>query len=333
MKGKDMKQQLRTIWGKVLAIFFLLTLAAVFCSNVEAQEMIRNGGFEDDSEWLVYDMGSNEPSEAVFGYAERVPTFGEGGCLRVFGGPSGYTNILVWQEVELIGGVEYKINAAFLDLTDDNLPEPEGFWSQIYLSEEEPIDGTDWTPPAGSNSEVYLGFNSWSGCSGSGIDGTYAADACDGKNESVFVAPGDSGKPVLIFLGVKTGVWGSQLSFDVAIDNFSLMGPNETSVDSDNPSHPIDFLLEQNYPNPFNAETTISYSLPAGSGSIAVQLKIYDLFGRVVATLVEQTQLPGSYQVRWDGADDNGQLLASGVYIARLSTAHAGKTIKLMSLK
>ncbi|MBN1478783.1 T9SS type A sorting domain-containing protein [candidate division KSB1 bacterium] len=324
-----MKKLLQTVW-KVLMIFFLFTFATTFC-NVTSQEMIRNGGFEDDSEWLVYDMGSNEPSEAVFGYTENVPSFGEGGCLRVFGGPSDYTNILVWQEVELIGGVEYQINAAFLDLTDDNLPEPEGFWSQIYLSEEEPIDGTDWTPPNGSNSEIYLGFNSWSGCSGSGIDGTFAADACDGKNEAVFVAPGDSGQPVLIFLGVKTGVWGSQLSYDVAIDNFSLMGPNETAV-NETPSHPVDFILAQNYPNPFNAETTISYALPAGAAT-PVQLRIYDLFGRLAKTLVDQTQQPGSYQVHWDGVGDNGQLLASGVYVAQLSTARATKTIKLMSLK
>lgn len=328
-----MKKQLQDFCKKAALWIFVVAFLVNFGQVAQAQEKIRGGGFEEDYEWLVYDMGSNEPSEAVFGYTDAVPSHGEGGCLRIFGGPSDYTNILVWQEVELIGGFEYKINAAFLDLTGDNLPEPEGFWSQIYLSEEEPVDGTDWTPPGGANTEVYLGFNSWSGCSGSGIDGTFEGDACDGKNESIFIAPGDSGEPVLIFVGIKTGVWGSQLSYDVAIDNFSLMGPNETGITKKNDVIVDNFILEQNYPNPFNAGTLIRYWLPNNRTTDRANLNIYDLSGRLVKTFVEQNSSAGSFQIFWDGTDDNGQQLASGMYIARLSYGSASKTIKLMSLR
>ena len=317
---------IRTISALIITVFVSSLLNAAL-----AQEMIRNGGFEDDSEWWVYDMGSNDMSEVEFGYSEAVPTFGDGGCLRIWGGPSDYTNVLVWQEVDLIGGVEYQISCAFLDLTDDNLPEPEGFWSQIYLSEEEPVEGTDWTPPDGANTEIYLGFNSWSGCSGSGVDGTFEADACDGKNQAYFIAPGDSGEPVLIFAGIKTGVWGTQLSYDVAIDNFSLMGPNETNVDEQPASTPHAFVLEQNYPTPFNAGTTIRYSL-SNRDAESVQLKIYDVRGQVVRRLVNQPQSPGSHRIHWDGADDTGHQLASGTYFAELTAGKMSRTIKLTIL-
>ena len=326
-----MNKQLQTMWCYTLHVLIVIIFVATFCNTTPAQEMIRNGGFEDDSEWLVYDMGGNEPSEVVFGYTEATPSFGDGACLRIFGGPSDYANILVWQEVDLIGGVEYEISLAFLDLTDDNLPEPEGFWSQIYLSEEEPVDGTDWTPAGGSNSEMYLGFNSWSDCSGSGIDGTYEADACDGRNESIFVAPGEPGQPVLIFVGLKTGVLGSQLSFDIAVDNFSLMGP-ETNVATPSESIADNFILEQNYPNPFNAGTHFRYALPSRD-TMPVQLVIYDLLGQRVVTLVDESQHTGNYSVYWDGSGENGRPLSSGMYIARLSIPGLVRTIKVTNLK
>jgi hypothetical protein len=64
--------------------------------------------------------------------------------------------------------------------------------------------------------------------------------------------------------------------------------------------------LEQNYPNPFNPETTIQYSLDQ---QVRVSLVVYDMLGRPVATLVEQVQQAGSYQVVWSAAD-----LPSGTY-------------------
>ncbi len=94
-----------------------------------------------------------------------------------------------------------------------------------------------------------------------------------------------------------------------------------TSVD-DNPKTPNTFILSQNFPNPFNPSTKIKYTIPFVGTSFMkfVQLKIYDVLGREVATLVNQNQSPGTYEVTFDASKlFNGNIgLASGVYIYQL---------------
>ena len=82
---------------------------------------------------------------------------------------------------------------------------------------------------------------------------------------------------------------------------------------------PRSFALLQNYPNPFNSATLIGYHLSAvGRRPSAVTLKIYNIQGQLVRTLVDGVQAPGHYKVNWDGKSDNGTDLASGIYICRL---------------
>ncbi len=95
------------------------------------------------------------------------------------------------------------------------------------------------------------------------------------------------------------------------------------------------FTLSQNYPNPFNLATAISYRLSAVStqGS-AVSLKIYNILGKEVRTLVASSQKPGEYQVIWDGKDDRGRPVASGVYVCKLEVkGKVRKTRKLVVLR
>jgi len=75
--------------------------------------------------------------------------------------------------------------------------------------------------------------------------------------------------------------------------------------------------LQQNYPNPFNAETLIRYQIP--NNSYRVTLRIFDLLGRVVKTLVDQRQDGGDYQIVWDGKDKDGKDVGSGVYFCSLT--------------
>ncbi len=92
------------------------------------------------------------------------------------------------------------------------------------------------------------------------------------------------------------------------------------SVDnkSDSPA-PKGFSLLQNYPNPFNPETTIKYSIGAGTcSSCAVQLEIYNLLGELVRVLVDEVKQPGEYAVVWNGRDDQGKVVPSGIYIYKL---------------
>ena len=85
---------------------------------------------------------------------------------------------------------------------------------------------------------------------------------------------------------------------------------------------PTAYALYQNYPNPFNAETTISYDLPEMAH---VRLVIYDLTGQKIRILVHNAHhQPGSYTVIWDGRDEDGRSVASGIYLYRLEAVDRG---------
>jgi len=90
-------------------------------------------------------------------------------------------------------------------------------------------------------------------------------------------------------------------------------------------SKPLTFRMNQNYPNPFNPRTRIRYTLPDRR---AVTLKVYDVLGREVATLVEETQQAGEYDVDFDGS-----ALASGTYIYRLEAGGEKITHKMVLVK
>jgi hypothetical protein len=93
---------------------------------------------------------------------------------------------------------------------------------------------------------------------------------------------------------------------------------------------PTEFSLLQNYPNPFNPETNIKYNLAEGAG---VQLRIYNIVGQVVRTLVSEQQSAGRYQVRWDGTDDRGSAVSSGIYFYQISAGSFSDVKRLMLLK
>ena len=91
-----------------------------------------------------------------------------------------------------------------------------------------------------------------------------------------------------------------------------------TSVDQqENPIVPETFKLHQNYPNPFNPQTTIEYDLPKES---RVTIEILNLMGQRIRLLTNsQQQGPGFMQVVWNGCDDQGKLMGSGIYIYRVA--------------
>ncbi|MBN1348827.1 PKD domain-containing protein [candidate division KSB1 bacterium] len=82
---------------------------------------------------------------------------------------------------------------------------------------------------------------------------------------------------------------------------------------------PKEFKLLQNHPNPFNSDTRVSYHLPENSN---VTLRIYNNLGQSIRTLVEEDQVAGVYQVTWDGKNDLGQQVSSGIYIYQLKAAN-----------
>jgi uncharacterized lipoprotein YddW (UPF0748 family) len=102
------------------------------------------------------------------------------------------------------------------------------------------------------------------------------------------------------------------------------------STDIDKEEMPTEFNLKQNNPNPFNPITQIRYSLPKQTN---VQLKIYDILGREVKTLINSEQAAGTYRVEWNGTDDYGVQVTSGIYIYRIITGEFVQTKKMMFLK
>jgi hypothetical protein len=91
---------------------------------------------------------------------------------------------------------------------------------------------------------------------------------------------------------------------------------------------PNEFELHQNFPNPFNPATTIQFSIPVGTGHAPSLLKVYDVLGRDVATLVNEVKPAGTYTVHFDAPN-----LSSGVYYYRLSAGSFTATRKMLLTK
>jgi hypothetical protein len=90
------------------------------------------------------------------------------------------------------------------------------------------------------------------------------------------------------------------------------------------------YALKQNYPNPFNPSTTIKYNL---AKTTDVKFEIYSILGSKIATLVNGKQNAGIQKVEWNGKDDSGKAVASGVYFYKISTPEFTQTKKMMLLK
>ena len=108
------------------------------------------------------------------------------------------------------------------------------------------------------------------------------------------------------------------------------LGAIITSVVGELSNLPKEYNLSHNYPNPFNPETTIKIQLPKNS---YVTLKIYNMLGQLVRTLVAEDKKAGYYQVVWDGRDNHGVLVANGIYLYRLKAGDYEKTRKMILLK
>ncbi len=91
-----------------------------------------------------------------------------------------------------------------------------------------------------------------------------------------------------------------------------------------------DYHLSQNYPNPFNPATTISYRLARES---QVQLKIYDVLGKEIATLIDELQMPGYFSVRWDGKLRSGLPANTGVYFYNIKAGEFVKMKKMLLIR
>jgi photosystem II stability/assembly factor-like uncharacterized protein len=182
-------------------------------------------------------------------------------------------------------------------------------WTQQLSSTTSSLKGV-WTPngtnffAVGVGGAVVISNNggtTWTGIATEAVQDLYAVHFSDVDRGTIV---GDKG---IVLRTVPSGT----ISF-VEDDHRSTTTPSE-------------FSLAQNYPNPFNGMTTIEFQIARTS---SVVLKLYDLLGRQVATLVDEVKGPGQYRLRWDSKN-----LSSGIYFCRLSVGDAVATKKMILLK
>ena len=145
------------------------------------------------------------------------------------------------------------------------------------------------------------------------------------RNSSAMVARGNGEVAVLYAPG---GIRNSLVICDIFLKRGSLF-PTAATEETSTPQHVV---LHQNYPNPFNPTTEIRYHLPAWQARTSevsrVTLKVYDVLGREIATLVDELKAAGTYTVEW-----NARGVASGVYLYRLATAGGSAIRKLVVVR
>lgn len=164
------------------------------------------------------------------------------------------------------------------------------------------------TDPSGTNFEVYLsrstdGGNSW----GPDIQVNEMPEIDD--QSYVAIAAGSDGVTDTVVV-----VWS---------ENRQITGINDDLLTS----IPTKFTLEQNYPNPFNPSTSIQYELTRAT---QISLSVYGIDGSKVRTLAKGMQGAGAYQIEWDGRNESGLQVSSGIYLYRLETEAGAETRKML---
>ncbi len=180
------------------------------------------------------------------------------------------------------------------------------------------------------------------------VDGDGEADLIDGFPDWFASRWGNDFIEVGMSLRTLRNYWSAMGYTDMDdLSTFAVAGMIETPVDDwgtdvsprgevtvlgidDAPSLPVKFVLNDNYPNPFNPQTNISFTVPS-SGNI--NLTVYNITGQRVATLVDGYQHSGEHNVQWNGLDQNGNQVSSGIYFYSLKTDASSMTKSMVLLK
>ena len=183
---------------------------------------------------------------------------------------------------------------------------------QVGVTNSDQTGNPNATPPLGPNAgnENVTGGEDWK---------TFLFDF-----STLFAASGTSGNRVdIVYFNFNPGNagtdptnafnWSGTIWFDdLKIGDLADLTPQSV----DNQPHPQAFALSQNYPNPFNPSTVIDFALPVQGDVYAA---VYDVSGRLVRTLLEERREAGRYQLLWDGQNQTGLDVPSGVYVYRIS--------------
>jgi len=115
---------------------------------------------------------------------------------------------------------------------------------------------------------------------------------------------------------------------EIYLDRIRIVSP--TAVEERIEAAPADFALSANYPNPFNSSTVMEFSLPSRE---RVEIQVVNSAGRVIRTLAASVYEAGVHRVAWDGTDESGQSVPSGVYMTRLRSGGEMRTVKMALIR
>lgn len=148
----------------------------------------------------------------------------------------------------------------------------------------------------------------------------------DGDGDLEIVMPNDTGFNVVdIKRNIQQTIWPCYLGSYTRSGN-----AYQTTPVAENEIPVLHTVLHENFPNPFNPETTISFSIKDAAD---VQLEVYNLKGQLVKSLVNDRQATGMYSVVWNGTDDAGKAVSSGIYYYRLRSGRFSSTKKMVLMK
>ena len=279
-------------------IYIYLAVMIFFALRISAQNFV-NGNFEQgpSSGWTKYSKGGYGliATAQFFNSTEITP--------QVFPRSGQY--------MARLGGFGYEVNSILQNVTLPNTPKVYmGIYYQSRASTTSECAGL-WV---GAQIRVYV--------AGQVILDQYLCNyyAVNDWTFAYFDLTAAAGKTVEI--GFRADAANSVWSY-IYLDDINISS-SLTGID-DITSLPHEFKLGQNYPNPFNPRTTINYEIPS---LVYVTLKVYDVLGREITSLVNDEKQPGRYKVEFDGSR-----LASGVYFYRLSTPEFTSVKKLLLMK
>ncbi len=140
--------------------------------------------------------------------------------------------------------------------------------------------------------------------------------------------PFDSEQYMLLNIAIEPSVTSSFIESEMEIDYVRVYEASPLSTQTQ--KGPVYFNVLQNYPNPFNPVTTLRYDLPENGH---VNITIYDMLGRQVNTLINQTQDAGYKSVIWDATNDYGKPVSAGIYLYQIQAGGYISTKKMVLLK
>jgi parallel beta-helix repeat protein len=247
----------------------------------------------------------------------------------------------IYLDPMFIGGDDYHLQygSPCIDAGDPNIKDPDssrsdigcygGAWGETYPYQDYPPKAPD---SLSAISESTVTILSWKPNTESDLSHyTVYRDTLTGFIPDTFKIVGQVPKDSSVFrdynfvLGrtyyYRVSAW-DLTGHESEYSNELAVLATEVGESTEEENRPPTFQLSQNYPNPFNSSTMIWYRLPdVGYQPAEVEMTIYNLLGKLVRTLVKTRQYPGEHKVLWDGKDDSGKEVASGIYFYRMKVS------------